>query len=51
MDEQKKQRKPYATPRLVVYGSIRELTRVSGAGVGRVDDGSNCQGSCAGKRT
>ena len=37
--DQAKTRKPYSTPRLIVYGDVRTLTREAGPGPAK--DGSN----------
>jgi len=35
--EKKTTKKPYHTPRLVIYGDIRELTEANDSNVGRAD--------------
>ena len=37
-------KKPYSTPRLIVYGDVRTLTREAGPGLAK-DNGNNARGN------
>ena len=39
-DRTERRRKPYAAPKLVHYGNIREITRAVGGTVGKNDGGA-----------
>lgn len=43
MNEQPREKKPYAPPRLVVYGDVRTLTREGGPNT--KDGGNNARGN------